>query len=532
MDKIEYKYGVFYTDGGFRDRKPLAGAGHGIHGYLFNELPSIRFAKVPVLLTPHGYEPKMSGAELKDEKYDPEYKQWDLTITAKEGGVVKDGADIKILDCWACMGIVTAQRGELESFIHLVESDAFECEYLTVHSDSNYLVMGVKRDLPNWKKNNWCKRDNTPIANQDLWIKIDAILEERGDKIDLRKIKAHDGHYGNEAADRNATMGVAGSCNAQEFTDWIMTDVHDADYWEPEKPLPIMLQQKWNYTMSETPRMATSVDSEVFNHYFMGDHNKSKDDIELLGKHFSDAGFSLVLHKERADVLDTLVKFHVDNMWNHSCNMYKSELMMMVNCANLIKPKNTWEVQRGRPECLFVSGSKNDVSAAKTEDLITKVIRPPKLSFRVLDIEEQFKEIIYSYLHMTDRKLDEQPKFKPMNIVLNDVTDQFYETSVNAKGVEGATKLTGFYDQLAKSLTFDVKHPYNDKEAKVIFTRGVDIPSRSIMSKVAQKNPKVFVVTWQFDEIMINYGLLLECDDGIGLWSGYASTRILNPQEQ
>ena len=60
----------------------------------------------------------------------------------------------------------------------------------------------------------------------------------------------------------------------------------------------------------------------------------------------------------------------------------------------------------------------------------------------------------------------------------------------------------------------------------------MDIPSRSIMSKVATKNPKVYVVTWQFDEIMINFGMLLECDDGIGLWSGYASTRILNPQEQ
>ena len=133
-------------------------------------------------------------------------------------------------------------------------------------------MLGVSRDLPNWKANNWTRRDGTPVKNLDLWKKIDAIFEERGDKIDLRKIKAHDGHFGNEAADRNATMGVAGSCNSCSFTDWIVTDVHDIDYWEPEKPLPIMLQQKWNYTMSESDRMATAVDSEVFHHYFMGDH--------------------------------------------------------------------------------------------------------------------------------------------------------------------------------------------------------------------------------------------------------------------
>lgn len=45
-------------------------------------------------------------------------------------------------------------------------------------------------------------------------------------------------------------------------------------------------------------------------------------------------------------------------------------------------------------------------------------------------------------------------------------------------------------------------------------------------------NPKVSIVTWQFDEIMINFGLVVECDEGVGIWSGYASTRTLGTHEQ
>ncbi len=531
METLKYKYGVLYTDGGYRDRKPQAGAGCGIHGFLFNELPSVRFSKVPVLVTPKGYEPKLTGAQLKDENYDPEYSQWGYSLTAKAGKVVTEGADIKIIDCFSCLGNVSAQRGELEAFLHVVENPKLDLDYITFYSDSNYLVLGISRDLKNWKANNWCKRDNSPIGNHDLWVRIDEALEDRGDTIEVLKIKAHEGHYGNEAADRNATMGVAGSCSANSFEDWIVTDIHDIDYFEPEKPLPIMLQQKWCYTLTETERRGTEIDGEPYMHYFMGDHNDSKDDIELLGKMSPSAGFSLVMSKPVPEVLDKVKEYHVANMWKHNCNMYKSELMMMLNCANIIKPKNIWELKRGRHECLFISGSLNDLSAAKTEDLVSKVIRPPLLSFRVLDIEEEFRNVLTNYLVKTGHDIGDT-SYLPYNIVINDVTDEFYETPINAKGVAGATKLGDLYDQMAKALPFQVNHTYNDKKAKVILTRGIDLPSRSIMSKVASMNPKVSIVTWQFDEIMINFGFVLECDEGVGIWSGYASTRTLGTHEQ
>jgi len=179
-----------------------------------------------------------------------------------------------------------------------------------------------------------------------------------------------------------------------------------------------------------------------------------------------------------------------------------------------------------------MSGSRNDVSSGYTDDLYSKVIRPPKLSFRVIDLEEQYKEILYSYCLERGKKLDELKKFKPRNICVKDVTDYFYEDVVNSKGEVTGVKVDVFYSILSTSVTFNAPHPYNDKELKLIFTRGVDLPARSILTKLEKSNPRISVVTWQFDTIMIHYGIIVESDEGIGLWSGYSSTRILNAEEQ
>jgi len=527
---ISYKYGVFYTDGGYRERLSGVGGGAGIHGYLFNELTSVRHPKVPQLITPLGYTKKMSGAELKDEKYDPEYTAWDFTINAKDGGISK-GDDIKIVDAWICLPEDKAQRGELEAFIRLIRNEDIVCEKYVIHSDSAYLVDGINKHLKTWKTNNWARADHTPIKNPDLWEKIDGILTERGDDIRLLKIKAHAGHYGNECADRNATYAVAASINKHNFSEWIITDVSDASYWEPVKSIPTLLQQKWCYSLSETARLKSVINGEEYTHYFMGDHNSSKDDIELLGKKMSDAGFSLVLHKEPAPLIDEIKQYHVENMWDHKCNMYKSELMTMVNIANITKPKLVWECNNVGRECMFISSDHNDLIST-TDDLVSKVVRPPRLSYRVLDIENIYKDVLYTYMAKQGHDIDEPTTYTKMNIVVNDVTDLFYEHAVTKSGTQGACKLTDYYGLVTTNIKMDVEHPCGDKKARVVLGRGIDLPSRSIMSKIAPLNPKVSVVTWLFDTIMFNYGFIIECDAGVAIWSGYASTRILSTKEQ
>ena len=55
-----------------------------------------------------------------------------------------------------------------------------------------------------WERNGWCKADGQIPENLDL-IQEYFNLYQKGYRIDLRKIKGHAGHLGNELADKLAT---------------------------------------------------------------------------------------------------------------------------------------------------------------------------------------------------------------------------------------------------------------------------------------------------------------------------------------
>lgn len=73
-----------------------------------------------------------------------------------------------------------------------------------VYSDSSYSVNTFNNWMFSWKNNGWKKSDNQIPENLDL-IKEYYKIYEKGYRIDLRKIKGHAGHIGNELADKLAT---------------------------------------------------------------------------------------------------------------------------------------------------------------------------------------------------------------------------------------------------------------------------------------------------------------------------------------
>lgn len=73
-----------------------------------------------------------------------------------------------------------------------------------VYSDSAYVVNTLTSWKNNWKQNNWIKSDKKVPENLKLIQNYD-IIENKGYKIDLRKIKGHSGLLGNEIADKLAT---------------------------------------------------------------------------------------------------------------------------------------------------------------------------------------------------------------------------------------------------------------------------------------------------------------------------------------
>ncbi|MCK6418804.1 MAG: ribonuclease HI [Alphaproteobacteria bacterium] len=64
-----------------------------------------------------------------------------------------------------------------------------------LYTDSQYVSKGVHEWMPGWKKKGWPAR----IKNQDLWQRIDALLQIHD--VSFIWIRGHDGHPENERVD-------------------------------------------------------------------------------------------------------------------------------------------------------------------------------------------------------------------------------------------------------------------------------------------------------------------------------------------
>ncbi|MFD1656710.1 ribonuclease H [Streptomyces caeni] len=79
---------------------------------------------------------------------------------------------------------------------------------LEIRMDSQYAMKAVTTWLPNWKRNGWKNAAGKPVANQDLVVRIDALLDGR--EVEFRYVPAHqaDGDRLNDFADRAASQAA------------------------------------------------------------------------------------------------------------------------------------------------------------------------------------------------------------------------------------------------------------------------------------------------------------------------------------
>ena len=47
---------------------------------------------------------------------------------------------------------------------------------IDLHTDSRYVMNGVKEWMPRWKANGWKTASKKPVANQDLWQQLDEAV--------------------------------------------------------------------------------------------------------------------------------------------------------------------------------------------------------------------------------------------------------------------------------------------------------------------------------------------------------------------
>ena len=74
---------------------------------------------------------------------------------------------------------------------------------ITVVSDSRYVLNGIQSWIAGWKRNGWKNAKKQPVANQELWKRLDAATKSH--QIEWQWIKGHTGHPLNERCDELAS---------------------------------------------------------------------------------------------------------------------------------------------------------------------------------------------------------------------------------------------------------------------------------------------------------------------------------------
>jgi len=100
----------------------------------------------------------------------------------------------------------TNNRMELMAVIEALTSLKRRCRVI-VHTDSQYVKLGVTEWLPNWVRRGWKTAGNKAVKNADLWRRLAQLAAAH--EVDWRWVRGHAGNVGNERADALANRGVA-----------------------------------------------------------------------------------------------------------------------------------------------------------------------------------------------------------------------------------------------------------------------------------------------------------------------------------
>ena len=99
----------------------------------------------------------------------------------------------------------TNNRMELVAVIEALAALKRPCDVI-VHTDSQYVKLGITEWLRQWERRGWKTADRKPVKNVELWQQLDELV--RRHRIQWRWVRGHTGDPGNERADALANRGA------------------------------------------------------------------------------------------------------------------------------------------------------------------------------------------------------------------------------------------------------------------------------------------------------------------------------------
>ncbi|MFV0626444.1 MAG: ribonuclease HI [Alphaproteobacteria bacterium] len=96
----------------------------------------------------------------------------------------------------------TNNRMELTAAIEALKALKEKC-FITLYTDSKYVMDGVNEWMKNWKANGWrTTNKKSEVKNIDLWQQLDEQVSKH--EIHWIWVKGHNGHEENERVDKLA----------------------------------------------------------------------------------------------------------------------------------------------------------------------------------------------------------------------------------------------------------------------------------------------------------------------------------------
>jgi ribonuclease HI len=100
----------------------------------------------------------------------------------------------------------TNNRMELMGAISALEALKVP-SHVDLHTDSEYVQKGISAWIHGWKRNGWRTSAKKPVANAELWQRLDAAQHRH--EVVWHWLRGHAGHTENERADELAREGMA-----------------------------------------------------------------------------------------------------------------------------------------------------------------------------------------------------------------------------------------------------------------------------------------------------------------------------------
>jgi len=121
--------------------------------------------------------------------------------------ILRDGEDLLDRDQELSGGEPETTNNRMEMTAAIVALETIEApRSIRLHTDSKYVMDGVEKWMPNWKRNGWRTANRKPVRNVDLWQRLDAAVGRH--TIEWFWVKGHSGHPENERADALAVTAA------------------------------------------------------------------------------------------------------------------------------------------------------------------------------------------------------------------------------------------------------------------------------------------------------------------------------------